>query len=134
MREQLITVFAVAGLTFVAVTGAGQLGGPSALAGGGHCNMHAGPAHVSAPAAPAPAAERAPNTEFKSALENSTVAQECQRCHSADRIDAAVRSGRDADAWAATLDRMRLRGARVSADEAHELAEWLAERGELPGS
>lgn len=50
----------------------------------------------------------------------------CTLCHDGARIEDAIAAGRSEAAWSATLDRMRRYGAAVNAEEADELAAWLA--------
>lgn len=47
----------------------------------------------------------------------------CTRCHSRDRIDAA---SYDAAGWAAVIDRMTAKGARLTEEEKAALVEHLA--------
>ena len=56
-----------------------------------------------------------------------TVGAACLTCHDAERVQAAVDTGRDRAGWDATLKRMRAYGAKLNAEEADSLATWLAD-------
>lgn len=51
------------------------------------------------------------------------VSERCVVCHSLDRVKTAKKSQ---SAWKATVDRMIGHGARLSADEAATVVEYLA--------
>ena len=50
----------------------------------------------------------------------------CSTCHDTQRIQDAIDAGRDLATWTATMDRMRLYGAAISAEEAADIAAFLA--------
>jgi len=70
-----------------------------------------------------PPAQQSPSTNL-----DPRLVPACTRCHDGARIEEAIGAGRDEATWALTLDRMRRYGAALSAEEAEELATWLAEQ------
>ena len=76
--------------------------------------------------------EPTPSGQTSPLMANPVYARECQRCHTAERVELAVASGRDAATWNATFTRMRAYGAQLTNDEASDLATWLAAQASTP--
>jgi len=55
----------------------------------------------------------------------AVVQRRCAVCHTLDRVESAKK---DEKAWNATIDRMRTKGAVVSAEEQAQIIEYLMSR------
>jgi len=55
----------------------------------------------------------------------AVVKRRCSVCHTLDRVESAKK---DEAAWNATIDRMRAKGAVVSAEEQAQMVEYLLSR------
>ncbi len=73
-----------------------------------------------------PPAEPAPGVAPRPVEANPVLSSNCLICHDSQRIQDAVDSSRSQADWDATLARMRTYGAKVTPEQAAELAAWLA--------